>query len=157
MAAPFREHGFMLSWTQGDPTGDSFAGPFMDASQDLVDLYLTAIGTNYQAPVTRLVGGFSNPIDAAIWGNRIYVIEYGGNQGIWEISFPPAPAPITASWSDGKIVIGWSVAGTLQTSSSLHPAGSWSTVAGAVNTPTGGTYTNSPGASPTYYRLQQQW
>ena len=91
MAPPYRQHGFMLSWTQGDPTGDSVPGPFLDPSQDLVDLDLTPLGTNYQARVTRIVGGFSNPIDAAIISNRVYVIEYGGSQGIWEITFPGAP------------------------------------------------------------------
>ncbi|HEV2394712.1 MAG TPA: PQQ-dependent sugar dehydrogenase [Verrucomicrobiae bacterium] len=98
MAPPFQGHGFMLSWTPGDPTGDTLAGPFMDPSQDMVDLGLTKLGdTNYQARITRIVGGFANPSDAAILGNKIYVIEYGGNEGIWEITFPPAPPPITLS------------------------------------------------------------
>jgi hypothetical protein len=88
----------MLSWTPGDPNDDSTAGPFRDPSQDLVDLNLTKLGnTNYQARVTRLVGNFSNPIDAEILENRIYVIEFGGNQGIWELTFPPAPPVITLS------------------------------------------------------------
>jgi hypothetical protein len=65
----------------------------MDPSQDLVDLNLTNIGTNYQARVTRIVGGFSNPIDAAVISNKIYVIEYGGSQGVWEITFPAAATP----------------------------------------------------------------
>lgn len=92
MAPPYQQHGFMLSWTQGDPTGNSVPGPFEDPSQDMVDLALTKLGTtNYQARVTRIVGGFSNPIDAAIISNKVYVIEYSGNQGIWEITFPPAP------------------------------------------------------------------
>jgi len=97
MAPPFQRHGFMLSWTEGDPTGNSVAGPFLDPSEDLVDLALTKLGdTNYQARVTRLVGGFSHPIDAAIISNKVYVIEYGGDQGIWEITFPPA-SPIALS------------------------------------------------------------
>jgi hypothetical protein len=95
MAPPFHNHGFMLSWTQGDPNGNSIAGPFKDASQDMVDLNLTKLGnTNYQATVTKLISGFSNPIDAEIVGNRIYVIEYGGNQGIWEVTFPPSPPAV---------------------------------------------------------------
>jgi hypothetical protein len=95
LAPPYQQHGFMLSWTQGDPNDDGIAGPFMDASQDLVDLDLTKLGaTNYQARVTRIAAGFSNPIDAAIISNKIYVIEYSGNQGIWEITFPAAPSSI---------------------------------------------------------------
>ena len=98
MAPPFQNHGFMLSWTLGDTNGNSKAGPFKDASQDLVDLNLTKLGnTNYQTTVTRIVGGLSNPIDAEIIGNRIYIIEYGGNQGIWEVTFLPPPPAIVLS------------------------------------------------------------
>src|SRR5260370_40494984 len=94
MAPPLQQHGFMLSWTQGDPNDDSVAGPFMDPSQDMVDLELTRLGdTNYQAHVTRIVGGFSNPIDAEILSNKVYVIEYSGNKGIWEVTFPTALPP----------------------------------------------------------------
>ena len=101
MAPPFQSHGFVLSWTQGDANGNSVAGPFNDASQDLLDLNLTKLGdTNYQMTATRLVGGFANPIDAEIIGNRIYVLEYGGSQGLWEITFPAAP-PIISSPSTG--------------------------------------------------------
>jgi hypothetical protein len=157
MAPPFRQHGFMLSWTQGDPTDDSVAGPFMDPGQDMVDLDLTPLGTNYQARITRIVGGFSNPIDAEILANRIYVIEYSGNQGIWEISFPPAPTTLTSILSGPKVVISWSVAGTLLNSTNLGIGAAWSAVASAPNTPVGGSYTNTPGATATYYRLEQQW
>jgi hypothetical protein len=95
MAPPFQRHGFVLSWTPGDPNGTSVAGPFKDVSQDLLDLNLTKLGnTNYQMTVTRLVGGLANPIDAEIIQNRIYVVEYGGNQGLWEITFPLAPPAI---------------------------------------------------------------
>ena len=44
-----------------------------------------------------IVGGFSNPIDAEIIGNRVYAIEYGSSQGIWEITFPPASPAIILS------------------------------------------------------------
>lgn len=105
MAPPFQGHGFMLSWTPGDPTGDSLPGPFMDPSQDLVDLDLTRLGTtNYQARVTRIVGGFANPIDAVILSNKLYAIEYGGNQGIWEVTFPATQPVIIlsqTSWLSG--------------------------------------------------------
>src|SRR5436309_4137607 len=94
MAAPYQFHGFMLSWTPGDANGTSEMGPFKDASADMVDLALTKLGnTNYQARVTRVVGGFANPIDAEIISNKVYVIEYGGSQGIWEITFPAMATP----------------------------------------------------------------
>jgi hypothetical protein len=81
MAAPFRHHGFLLSY--------STPGTFSDPSQDMLDLDLTKVGeTNYQAYMTRIIHGFSNPIDAEIISNRVYVLEYGGSQSIWEITFP---------------------------------------------------------------------
>jgi hypothetical protein len=98
MDLPFRNHGFMLSFTPGDPNGNSVAGPFFDASQDLVDLQLTSLGgTNYQARVTKLVDGFTTPIDAEIIGNRIYVLEYSGNQAVWEITFPRTRSSLVAT------------------------------------------------------------
>jgi glucose/arabinose dehydrogenase len=80
--------GFVLSWTPGDPEGDSAAGPFMDASQDLLHLELSKVGDNYQAHVTRIADQFANPIDAALIENRLYVLEYGGSRGLWELTFP---------------------------------------------------------------------
>jgi len=90
MSAEFQGDGFMLSWTPGDPLGDSVAGPFHDPSQDLLNLKLTKVGqTNYQLHTTRIVGGFNRPIDAEVIGNTIYVLEYGGTQGLWKVIMPP--------------------------------------------------------------------
>lgn len=89
LSREFQGDGFMLSWTPGDPLGDTVAGPFRDAGQDLLHLNLTKIGhSNYQLQATRIVEGFDHPIDAEIIGNNIYVLEYGGNQGIWQITMP---------------------------------------------------------------------
>jgi hypothetical protein len=94
MASPFHFHGFVLGFTPGDPNGTNVAGPFFDASQDLLDLDLTKLGgTNFQARATRLMAGFNMPVDAEIISNRIYVLEYGGDQNVWEITFPAAPPP----------------------------------------------------------------
>lgn len=89
LSPEFNRDGFMLSFTTGDPTGETLAGPFKDSGQDLLHLNLTKVGnTNYKLNATRIVEGFSNPIDSEIIGNKIYVLEYGGNQGIWEITMP---------------------------------------------------------------------
>lgn len=89
MSPEFNKDGFILSWTPGDPVGETVAGPFKDPSQDLLHLNLTKVGTtNYRLEARRIVQGFSNPIDAEIIGNKIYVLEYGGNQGLWEITMP---------------------------------------------------------------------
>lgn len=90
MSTEFQGDGFMLSWRKGDPTGETVIGPFKDPSQDLLHLNLAKIGTtNYQVRARRIVGGFENPIDAEIIRNKIYVLEYGGSQGIWEVTMPP--------------------------------------------------------------------
>lgn len=83
----------MLSWTKGDPTGATVPEPFKDPSQDLLHLNLTKGTTNYQVRARRIIGGFTNPIDAEIIHNKIYVKEYGGNQGIWEVTMPPKTLP----------------------------------------------------------------
>jgi glucose/arabinose dehydrogenase len=88
LAAPFRGDGFMLSWTRGDPVGDGVAGPFRDPGQDLLHLDLTKTGETYRVRATRVVRAFNNPIDAEIVGNRIYVLDYGGAQDIWEVTLP---------------------------------------------------------------------
>lgn len=88
MAPPFKRSGFVLR------IGGSIANlinSFGDPDQDLLHLQLekTPDGENYQARVTRLVGGFDSPIDAEIVGNRIYVIEWGNTRGLWEVILPP--------------------------------------------------------------------
>lgn len=92
MASPFHNHGFVLGYTPGDANGTNAVGPFFDPSQDLLDLDLVPLGgTNFQTQTTRIMAGFAEPIDTEIISNRIYVIEYGGNQGVWEITFPATP------------------------------------------------------------------
>ena len=89
LSPAFRGDGFLLSWTRGDPTGDTVRGPFQDPSQDLLHIALTKIAnTRYELRAQRIVQGFSNPIDAEIIDHKIYVLEYGGRQGIWEITLP---------------------------------------------------------------------
>ena len=106
LAEPFQGDGFALSWTRGDPDGDRVNGPFNDPSQDLLHLDLAKVGDHYEARVTRIVGGFSNPIDAEIIGNRLYVIEWSGERGLWEIAlpagepFPPARLADAGVFSD---------------------------------------------------------
>lgn len=78
----------MLSWTKGDPSGDTLAGPFNDPSQDLIDLNLTKTGATYRLRAQRIVGGFNNPIDDEIIGNKVYVLDYGGTQSLWEVTLP---------------------------------------------------------------------
>ncbi len=103
LAEPFQGDGFTLSWTRGDPDGDSVNGPFNDPSQDLLHLDLAKVADNYEARVTRIVGGFSNPIDAEIIGQRLYVIEWSGQRGLWEIVLPPAEEFPPARLADAQV------------------------------------------------------
>jgi hypothetical protein len=163
MADPFQNHGFVLSWTQGDATGNTVAGPFKDASQDMLDLNLTKLGgTNYQTTTTRIIGGFSNPIDAEIIGNRVYAIEYGGSQGIWEITFPPALPTIilSAPALDPSGAFEFNVTATpglnyeIDTSSNLL---SWSSVTNFIPTSSPFQFSDPVGSdSSRFYRVVQR-
>jgi hypothetical protein len=89
LSSEFNRDGFMLSFTKGDANGNSVFGPFKDPSQDLLHLKFNKVGsTLYQVRVKRIVQGFANPIDAEIIGNKIYVLEYGDTQGLWEVTLP---------------------------------------------------------------------
>ena len=56
--------------------------------QYLLDLKLSKAGDNYQAKMTQLVVGFDYPVDGALLGNKIYVLDYGGKGSIWEVTLP---------------------------------------------------------------------
>lgn len=105
MGSKFQGHGFVASWTPGMAAGAHGDGPFGDPSQDILHLEFTSLGTNYQVRTTRIVTGFRNPVDTAIIGNRLYVLESGGSQGIWEVTFPATPVPLLSgpAWlANGK-------------------------------------------------------
>ncbi len=80
----FAGKAFVLSWTS---PSDRLLSPFGDEGGDLLMLDLRRQGDGYEAVVERIVRGFSNPIDAVLVGNVIYVLEFGGNRRILEISF----------------------------------------------------------------------
>ena len=62
---------------------------FDDPDQDLLHMDLEKVGDNYEGNFTRIVSGFSGPIDAEIVGNKIYVVEWTRDRGLWEITLPP--------------------------------------------------------------------
>ena len=82
LPAPFARGGFVLSWNPGAETG----GTALGESQDLLHLELERQGENYQARVTRVARGFRLPVDAALVGSTMYVLEYGGGK-IWRLTF----------------------------------------------------------------------
>jgi hypothetical protein len=157
MVDEFRHHGFVLSWTPGDPNGNSVEGPFNDASQDLLDLELTKLGqTNYQARVRRIVGGFSNPIDAEIIGNRIYVIEYGGSFGIWEVTVPRRVS-IAGAFAPGggfELTVTGNVGRTITIQGSTNLA-TWQDLTSVVNSTGTVRFTDTAGTQRRFYRARE--
>jgi hypothetical protein len=76
-----RGAGFLLSW--GAVGGDQ-----TDKGQDLVQIKLTKKGDNYQMSATQIARNFQNPMDSVLIGNKLYVLDFGGNGAVWEITFP---------------------------------------------------------------------
>jgi len=62
-------------------------GTLSDKGQDLLHMQLTKVNDNYEAKVDQIARGFQSPIDSVLIENRLYVLEYGGNGAIWEITF----------------------------------------------------------------------
>ena len=71
---------FLLSW-------GAAGGTLSDKGQDLLHIQLTNTSDNYEAITTQIARGFHNPIDAVLIENRLYVLDYGGNGAIWELTF----------------------------------------------------------------------
>jgi len=95
MAPPFQYHGFVLSWTPGDPSGNSVAGPFDDPSQDMLDLNMTKLGTtNYQMQATRIVEDLPTNRCRIISNKFTPLIRR--QSGTLGITFPPAASQ--AKW-----------------------------------------------------------
>jgi hypothetical protein len=88
LTGSFRGAGFVLGWTAGDPLGNSVAGPFFDSSQDVLRLKLRKKKGTYELSAQQIAAGFANPIDSELIGNKLYVIEYGGAGGLWELTLP---------------------------------------------------------------------
>jgi hypothetical protein len=73
--------GFILSWGAAE-------GSLPDHGRDLLHLKLTKAGDAYQMQATQLAVGFDHPIDQALVGNKLYVLDWGGRGAIWEVTLP---------------------------------------------------------------------
>ena len=85
LPAQWRDQGdtfsaFLVSW-------GAAGGTLSYQGQGLLHLQLTKTGDNYEVKTDEIVRGFQNPIDAVLIENRLYVLEYGGNGAIWELTF----------------------------------------------------------------------
>lgn len=110
---------FVLGHQKGtfDPSGLSTLGslgPMNDPGEDLMLMNLTKTADEYTVSCRRIVGNFTAPVDGEIMGNRLYVLEVGGQ--IWEVTFPqkavvPAvvPPPSLTASNEGKFCEGSSL------------------------------------------------
>jgi glucose/arabinose dehydrogenase len=73
--------GFMVSW-------GAAAGTLPDPGRDLLAVKLTKNGDTYEAQTTQLAVGFDHPVDAALQGKKLYVLDWGGRGAIWEVTLP---------------------------------------------------------------------
>ncbi|MEZ4848716.1 MAG: FlgD immunoglobulin-like domain containing protein [Bacteroidia bacterium] len=80
----FKGKAFSLSWSN---TNDRKFKPFNQIGEDLLMIDLEKVGNNYEANITRIALGFNHPVDAAILGDKMYVIEHADNGVLWEVDF----------------------------------------------------------------------
>jgi len=71
---------FLLSW-------GAAGGDLTDQGQDLLHLLLTKEEDNYTAVTNQIARGFARPIDAILIENHLYILEWGANGTIWELTF----------------------------------------------------------------------
>jgi glucose/arabinose dehydrogenase len=71
---------FVLSW-------GAAGGTLSDRGMDLLHLSLSKTEDNYETITTQIASNFKNPIDAVLVDNKLYVLEWGSESAIWELSF----------------------------------------------------------------------
>ncbi len=71
---------FLVSW-------GAAGGTLTDKGQNLLHLSLTKKDDNYEMVTTEIASGFVNPIDAVLIENRLYVLEWGSEGALWELTF----------------------------------------------------------------------
>ena len=89
LSKDFKGDGFVLRYSLGSK--GNMMRKFTYQGADMLHLHMTYDSTadNYFVRTTRIVENFSEPVDAVLVGNAIYVIEYGGKSGnIWKIILP---------------------------------------------------------------------
>jgi hypothetical protein len=87
LCSDYRGDGFISSWGSALPVDD-----MPDANgQDLHHLDIIEVGDTFEIAATRLVTGFSRPIDSILIDNRLYVLEFARmapSGRIIELTFP---------------------------------------------------------------------
>lgn len=63
------------------------AGTLSDRGADILHLKFTKKGDNYEIVTEQVAQGFNFPVDAEMIGNKYYLLEWGENGAIWELTF----------------------------------------------------------------------
>jgi glucose/arabinose dehydrogenase len=63
------------------------AGTLSDRGADLLHMQLTKNGDNYEGVTRILAHGFNLPVDGVLVGNKYYLLEWGQDGAIWELTF----------------------------------------------------------------------
>ncbi len=71
---------FVLSW-------GAAGGSLSDRGMDVLHMRLSKTEDNYESVTTQIATEFRNPIDAAVVGNTLYVLEWGADGGVWALEF----------------------------------------------------------------------
>jgi glucose/arabinose dehydrogenase len=71
---------FLVTW-------GAAGGTLSDKGQNLLHLSLTKKEDNYEMVTTEIASGFLNPIDTVLIENKLYVLEWGSEGAIWELTF----------------------------------------------------------------------
>jgi glucose/arabinose dehydrogenase len=89
LPGPYKGTAFTLRYTKGSKSG--LMKPFTALGEDLLHLEMSynPEKDNYDLRTTRVAEGFSQPVDAVLVDNDLFVLEYGGRQrggNIWKVS-----------------------------------------------------------------------
>ncbi len=71
----------VLSW-------GAAGGTLSDKGNDLILVKLKKARNAYSATMTQIVSDFNQPIDGALVGKKYYVLDFGGEGNLWEVTFP---------------------------------------------------------------------
>ena len=71
---------FVLSW-------GAAGGTLSDRGMGVLHIRLSKTEDNYESITTQVSVNFKNPIDAAMVNNKLYVLEWGSDGAIWELSY----------------------------------------------------------------------
>jgi glucose/arabinose dehydrogenase len=71
---------FLVTW-------GAAGGTLSDKGQTLLQLSLKKNDDNYEMTTTEIASSFANPIDTLLIENKVYVLEWGSQGAIWELTF----------------------------------------------------------------------